>query len=86
VAADGLQPARLVCKVGIFSSDRAAAERVYAPLMCTEAVIMGWHAAGLARNRYQVDPEQCPLNGTGAAPPYSLADFEAVRQTRGPAL
>jgi hypothetical protein len=79
VATDGGQPARLVCKVGIFSSDREAAERVYAPLMCTEAVIMGWHAGSLARNRYRIDPEKSPLNGTEATPPYSLADFEAAK-------
>jgi len=80
LAADGEHPARLVCKVGIFSTDREAAERVYAPLMCTEAAIIGWHAAMIARHQYRIDSEQSPLNGTDDPPPFALADFEAAKE------
>jgi hypothetical protein len=79
VSSDDAQPARLICKVGIFSTDREAAQRVYAPLMCTEAVIVGWHAARLARCQFRLDPEQSPLSKTDVPPPYDLADFQAVK-------
>ena len=49
VPADGNSPARFVSKVGIFSTDREAAERNYAPLIALEAAIIGWHAAHMAR-------------------------------------
>jgi hypothetical protein len=79
IPSDGTQPARLISKVGIFSTDREAAERVYAPLMCTEAVIVGWHAARLARGEFRLDPEQSPLSKTDDPAPYGLADFQAVK-------
>ena len=79
VAKDAAQNARLICKVGIFSSDREAAERVYAPLMCTEAVIMGWHAARLARGQFRADPELSPLTSTDDPPPYGSTDFLAAK-------
>src|SRR5262245_26846012 len=37
IPAEADKPSALVCKVGIFSSDRAAAERVYAPFLCQQA-------------------------------------------------
>lgn len=67
--------AGLTCKVGIFSQDRAAAERVYASLLCTEAAIIGWHAALLARGQFRVDPNDSPLQQTAEATPYGEADF-----------
>lgn len=34
----------------------------------------------IARHQYRIDPEQSPLNGTDARPPYALADFEAAKE------
>ena len=72
-------PTRLVCKVGIFEGDRQAAERLYAPLMCTEAAIIGWHAARLAHGQMEIDPDQSPLIQVKDPPPYDTADFEAAK-------
>ncbi|HUS98026.1 MAG TPA: hypothetical protein VMX97_14960, partial [Hyphomicrobiaceae bacterium] len=79
LATDGVQPARLVCKTGIFNTDRKAAEHVYAHLMCTEAMIVGWHAKMIARDQYRIDPEQSPLSRTDIPPPYDSSDFEAAK-------
>jgi hypothetical protein len=45
VGTDDDGPTRLVAKVGIFSTDGEAAQRVYAPMLCMEAGFVGWHAA-----------------------------------------
>jgi hypothetical protein len=79
VLADRSQPTRLVAKVGIFTTDREAAERVYAPLLCTEAAINGWHAARIPRGQFRGDPEQSPLRMTSQDPPLDKADFEAIK-------
>jgi hypothetical protein len=47
VPGDHCRPTQLVAKVAVFSTDQAAAERVYAPLLCTEAAVSGWHASRL---------------------------------------
>lgn len=73
-------PAGLTCQAGIFAPDRAAAERVYAPLLCTEATIIGWHAALLARGHFQVDPNDSPLQRTADATPYGEGDFHSCLQ------
>ena len=54
-------PVKLVAKVGIFDKDRAAAERVYAPLLCTEATILGWYANRIAARAFRATAEECPL-------------------------
>ena len=72
-------PARLVAKVGIFSGDQAAAERVYAPLLCTEAVINGWHASRLVRGELECDPQRSPLRMTDRDPAFDDADFAAIK-------
>lgn len=75
----GDSPAQLISKIGIFSGDRAAAERVYAPLVCMEAVLMGWHAARISRGQFEVDPATSPLQTTDEKPPFNDADFEAAK-------
>jgi hypothetical protein len=72
--------AGLNCQVGVFSEGRAAAERVYAPLLCTEAAIIGWHAARLARGQFHLDPDSSPLLGTADVIPYDTSDFETCLQ------
>jgi hypothetical protein len=72
-------PTRLVCKVGIFDGDRTAAERVYAPLLCTEAAIIGWHAARLVHGPLEMDPDLSPLTQVKDPAPYDAADFEAAK-------
>jgi hypothetical protein len=79
VPADGNSPARFVSKVGIFSTDREAAERNYAPLIALEAVIIGWHAAHMARGLFSGDPEHSGLERTNQKPPFDNADFEAAK-------
>ncbi len=71
-------PGKLVCKTGIFSADKDAAARLYAPLLCTEAAVVGWYAACLGRARFKIDPNKSPLSRTNEHPPYDRADFEAV--------
>ena len=56
VPADDSKSTRLVSKVGIFSTDREAAERVYAPLLCTEAAVSGWHAAHIVQDQFRGTP------------------------------
>ena len=73
------EPAKLVAKVGIFSTDGEAAERVYAPLIAMEAASVCWHAACLSAGRFEVDPESSPFSNTDKLPPYTQADFEIVK-------
>ena len=70
----------LVSKVGIFSEDQDAAERIYAPLICMEALTIGWHAACLSRQIFEIDPESSPLHDTNATPPFSPDDFLLAKQ------
>lgn len=79
-SATGGCSAGLTCQVGIFAPDSAAAEDVYAPLLCTEAAIMGWHAARLARAQFQVDPDSSPLYRTAEVAPYGETDFHTCLQ------
>lgn len=72
-------PARLVSKVGIFDGDHEAAQRLYAPLLCTEATVSAWHAAQLMRGRFEAAPAECPLSVVDRDPPYDQADFEAAK-------
>jgi hypothetical protein len=74
------RPAGLTCQAGIFAPDRAAAEHVYAPLLCTEATIIGWHAALLARGHFHVDPNDSPLQRTSDTTPYGESDFQTCLQ------
>lgn len=80
VPADAAGSARLVAKVGVFSTDREAAERLYAPLLCTEAAVSGWHATRIMRGQHHMDPEDSPLSLTSQDPPFDNADFEALQQ------
>jgi hypothetical protein len=81
VPADSLGPTRFTSKVGIFSTDQAAAERVYAPLLASEAVLIGWHAARIVRNEFWGNPVDSPLNLTNEDAPFDNADFEAIKAT-----
>jgi hypothetical protein len=77
--ADSDRPA-LVCKVGVFSEDQDAAERLYAPLICQEAAIMGFHAASLARRVFEIDSEASPLHSTNDFPAYTAMDFNNAKE------
>jgi hypothetical protein len=79
IPADDSKPPRLVAKVGIFSTDGEAAERVYAPFLCTEALVSGWHAAHIVRGQFRQDPELSPLQMTSQDPPFDNADFKAIK-------
>lgn len=72
-------PAEFVSKVGIFSQDREAAERLYTPLLCQEAAIIGWHAAVLGHRMFEIDPEQSPLHQTNGPSPYGSPDLEMAK-------
>jgi hypothetical protein len=80
IPGDAEHATRLVCKVRIFAPDAAAAEQVYAPLVCTEAAILGWHAASLSSASLARAPEASPLNLTADKPPYAEADFAACSE------
>jgi hypothetical protein len=81
IPADSHGPTRFISKVGIFSTDRAAAERVYAPLLASEAAIIGWHAARIVRNEFRGNPVNSPLNLTNQKAPFDNADFGAIKAT-----
>lgn len=70
----------LASKVGVFSTDKEAAEWIYAPLVCMEAMTVGWHAACLARQIWETDPENSPLSDTDVPPPFSEADFAFAKE------
>jgi hypothetical protein len=80
VSADDSGRWELVCKIGIFSDDRDAAERLYAPLICQEAAIMGWHAAQLALGVLENDSEASPLSGTNDPSVYAEQDFASAKE------
>lgn len=80
IPGSGHASGRLVSKAGVFDTDRAAAEHVYAPLLCMEAASIGWHAARLARGQFRIDPAQSPFSMTDQPPPFSAADFEAAKE------
>lgn len=75
VVEDGNQPASFICKAGIFSTDAEAARHIYAPLICTEAAVVGWHAMMLARGQFETDPDESPLAMTDTPPPYGPENF-----------
>lgn len=79
IPATQTEPARLVAKVGIFSTNREAAERVYAPLIAMEAASVCWHAARLSAGQLEANPESSLFSDTDKMPPYVQADFEAVK-------
>ncbi|WP_426611837.1 hypothetical protein [Bradyrhizobium sp. McL0616] len=79
VPTDSHGPTRFTSKVCIFSTDQAAAERLYAT--CSEAVIIGWHAAHIVRNEFRGNPADSPLNLTSEEAPFDNADFEAILTT-----
>ena len=80
VPVSGASQSKFVCKTGIFSGDLDAAERLHAPLICSEAAVIGWYAACLARGLLKADPNNSPIFMTDKAPPYDVADFEAVKR------
>lgn len=80
VTADKFGPSRFISKVGIFSTDRNAAEQIYAPLICSQAALVGWHAALFVRGQFSLNPGQSSgLAITDEPPPFELADFEAAK-------
>jgi hypothetical protein len=68
----------LVSKVGVFDRDKQAAELVYAPLLCTEAAIIGWHAARLVRGQFRADHRLSPLPNTDMMPDCTNEHFKEV--------
>jgi hypothetical protein len=80
VTADKFGPSRFISKVGIFSTDRTAAEQVYAPLICSQAALVGWHAALFIRGQFSLNPGQSSgLAMTDEPPPFDMTDFEAAK-------
>ena len=73
-------PPRFVMKTGVFAGDEAAAERVYAPLLCMQAAFMHWHVAKIVRGQFECDPELSPLERVNDPAPYSQADYESVKE------
>ena len=68
-----------ISKIGIAAADCSAAERLYAPLLCGQATIMGWHSQCLARGRYQMDPGQSPVAGGNEPARVQQAEFAALQ-------
>lgn len=66
-------------KIGIFDTDQAAAERLYAPLLCGQASISGWHSQCMMQGLFRVDPRQAPLAGADEPPSVDPAEFEAAK-------
>jgi len=72
-------PGLWISKVGIAARDQSDAVRLYAPLLCGQASIMGWHSQCLARGRYQADPAQSPLAGGGEPARVDQSEFAALQ-------
>lgn len=66
-------------KVGIFSTDQVAAERLYAPLLCGQATIIGWHSQCLAQGLYKVEPNQGPLAHADEPARVDQSEFAAAK-------
>ena len=75
VRPSGSSTFRLVSKVGIFRGDKAAAERVYAPVMAGWAAALPWMAERLARGELAVPPELSPYHRTDEVPPVTDWDL-----------
>lgn len=73
-------PAHFATKTGVFRGDDAAAERIYAPLICMQAAFMHWHVARLVRGQFECDPNLSPLENVDDPTPYSQADYESVKE------
>ena len=71
---------RTISKVGIFSTDQAAAERVYAPMIAMEAAAISWWTACIKAREFNVDPNLSPLPMTDVAAPYDQGDFEKAAE------
>jgi hypothetical protein len=71
---------RTVSKVGIFSTDQAAAERVYAPMIAMEAAAISWWTACICAGEFNVDPDLSPLTMIDDAAPYARDDFEKAAE------
>ena len=67
--------AKLIARVGVFETDRAAAERVYAPLLCTEATVLGWYTEHLAAHQFSATAEECPVEHMPDGSPF-LGDID----------
>jgi hypothetical protein len=81
LSADENHFVRMVSKVGIFSQDKQAAERNYAPIIAGACAMIGWHAALIARGQLEVDPETSPLNNVGDETQVALSDLETAAET-----
>jgi hypothetical protein len=70
-------PVSLIAKVGIFSTDKEAAERVYAHLICMSGTSIGWHSAMLSKGRFD-DPsaQACGLDLVDDPALYGEADYQ----------
>ncbi len=77
--ADDNAPARLLSKVGIFSTDQEAAKQVYAPLIAMQASVMSWHAACITQGVFEMDPENSPLHMTKDPTPCHQDAFDQAK-------
>jgi hypothetical protein len=80
IAETAEQPARMVCKVGIFSQDRQAAERNYAPIIAGGCALLGWHVASIAKGQTQIDPNASPLSGIKDQTQLAVSDLESAAE------
>jgi hypothetical protein len=76
-ASDG-QPGRFVTRVRVFRGDGEAAEYAYGPLVYLLACVMGQHAALLARDVFEWDPERSVVNGPNEPCSVPGEDFESL--------
>ena len=70
-----------ISKIGIAAGDQSAAERLYAPLLCGQATIMGWHSQCLARGQYQMDAAQSPLARASEPARVEQSELSALQAT-----
>lgn len=75
----GSSNSMLVSKVGIFEQDSPAAEKIYAPIIATEAAIIAWHSEMLLKGITKCDPMNSPLSYTNQLPPYEQVNFEDLK-------
>jgi hypothetical protein len=72
------QPARIISKASVFSQDKQAVERNYAPIIAGGCALIGWQAALLARGQLEADSDTSPLNGVKDQTQIAENDLESA--------
>ena len=68
-------------RIAIFQGNKDAGNRLYAPLIATEAYMQPTLAVAIATNRLDQGPAFFGLGNTDVSPPYTKEEFDAIAQS-----